>query len=47
VGLKEAVAEMKRLAIAGQEAGLLAALDEHDHDHDHEHGHDDEAGCCR
>ncbi|MDL4862422.1 pyridoxine 5'-phosphate synthase [Halomonas elongata] len=43
VGLKEAVAEMKRLAIAGQEAGLLAALDEHDHDHDHEHGHDDTA----
>ncbi|MFG6159604.1 pyridoxine 5'-phosphate synthase [Halomonas sp. 1390] len=45
VGLKEAVSEMKRLAIAGQEAGLLAALDEHDHDH--EHGPDDEAGCCR
>ncbi|APX93554.1 pyridoxine 5'-phosphate synthase [Halomonas sp. 1513] len=38
VGLKEAVAEMKRLVIAGQEAGLLAALDEHDHDHDHAHG---------
>ena len=40
VGLKEAVAEMKRLVIAGQEAGLLAALDEHDHDHalDHQHG---------
>ncbi|MBB3191069.1 pyridoxine 5'-phosphate synthase [Halomonas cerina] len=35
VGLKEAVAEMKRLAIAGQEAGLLAALDEHDHGHPH------------
>ncbi len=33
VGLKEAVAEMKRLVIAGQEAGLLASLDEHDHDH--------------
>lgn len=33
VGLKEAVAEMKRLAIAGQEAGLLAALEEHDHSH--------------
>ncbi|RTR05981.1 pyridoxine 5'-phosphate synthase [Halomonas nitroreducens] len=40
VGLKEAVAEMKRLAIAGQEAGLLAALDEHDH------AHDDEGDCC-
>jgi pyridoxine 5-phosphate synthase len=35
VGLKEAVAEMKRLVIAGQEAGLLAALEDHDHDHDH------------
>ncbi|PAU75744.1 pyridoxine 5'-phosphate synthase [Halomonas salipaludis] len=35
VGLKEAVAEMKRLVIAGQEAGLLAALEEHDHDHEH------------
>lgn len=33
VGLKEAVAEMKRLVIAGQEAGLLASLEEHDHDH--------------
>lgn len=32
VGLKEAVAEMKRLAIAGQEAGLVASLAEHDHD---------------
>ncbi len=39
VGLKEAVAEMKRLAIAGQEAGLLAALDEHDHEHGDE-------SCC-
>ncbi|EPC03923.1 pyridoxine 5'-phosphate synthase [Litchfieldella anticariensis FP35 = DSM 16096] len=38
VGLKEAVAEMKRLAIAGQEAGLVAALD------DHEHG--SSGGCC-
>lgn len=37
VGLKEAVAEMKRLAIAGQEAGFVAALEEHDHDHDHDH----------
>ncbi|MDR5891743.1 pyridoxine 5'-phosphate synthase [Halomonas mongoliensis] len=36
VGLKEAVAEMKRLAIAGQEAGFLASLEEHDHD-DHHH----------
>ncbi|WP_106477055.1 pyridoxine 5'-phosphate synthase [Phytohalomonas tamaricis] len=32
VGLKEAVAEMKRLIIAGQEAGLMLALDDHDHD---------------
>lgn len=39
VGLKEAVTEMKRLVIAGQEAGLLAALDEHDHDHAHDHSH--------
>lgn len=37
VGLKDAVAEMKRLIIAGQEAGLMAALDAHDHDHDHDH----------
>ncbi|GGX81088.1 pyridoxine 5'-phosphate synthase [Litchfieldella qijiaojingensis] len=41
VGLKEAVAEMKRLAIAGQEAGLVAALEEHDHDD--ESG----SGCCQ
>ena len=40
VGLKEAVAEMKRLIIAGQEAGFVASLEAHDHDHDHEHGHD-------
>ena len=33
VGLKEAVAEMKRLAIAGQEAGFVASLEEHDHEH--------------
>ncbi|MBE2168492.1 MULTISPECIES: pyridoxine 5'-phosphate synthase [unclassified Cobetia] len=50
VGLKEAVIEMKRLCIAGQEAGLMAALDAHDHDHDHEHGDDHEhvqgSGCC-
>lgn len=38
VGLKEAVAEMKRLAIAGQEAGFVASLDAHDHEHEHEHG---------
>lgn len=38
VGLKEAVVEMKRLAIAGQEAGFVASLEEHDHDHDHAHG---------
>jgi pyridoxine 5-phosphate synthase len=42
VGLKEAVAEMKRLTIAGQEAGFVAALDEHDHDHEH----DADGGCC-
>lgn len=50
VGLKEAVIEMKRLCIAGQEAGLMAALDAHDHDHDHTHGDDHEhvqgSGCC-
>ncbi|WP_447895892.1 pyridoxine 5'-phosphate synthase [Vreelandella sp. GE22] len=48
VGLKEAVAEMKRLIIAGQEAGLMAALDSHDHEHEHahDHGHDHEDGCC-
>ncbi|MCS2610108.1 pyridoxine 5'-phosphate synthase [Halomonas dongshanensis] len=50
VGLKEAVAEMKRLTIAGQEAGLMAALDAHDHDHDddhaHAHSHDDHGHCC-
>lgn len=43
VGLKEAVAEMKRLVIAGQEAGLLAALETHDREHEHDHdddGHD-------
>ncbi|MDX5432794.1 MAG: pyridoxine 5'-phosphate synthase [Halomonas sp.] len=40
VGLKEAVAEMKRLMIAGQEAGFIASLEEHDHSHDHdEHDH--------
>ncbi|WP_447556262.1 pyridoxine 5'-phosphate synthase [Vreelandella sp. EE22] len=42
VGLKEAVQEMKRLIIAGQEAGLMAALDSVDHDHDHDHAN----GCC-
>ncbi|WP_027966589.1 pyridoxine 5'-phosphate synthase [Halomonas halocynthiae] len=36
VGLAEAVAEMKRLVIAGQDAGLLAVLETHDHDHDHD-----------
>ena len=41
VGLKEAVVEMKRLIIAGQEAGLMAALDAHDHDHG------DHQSCCR
>lgn len=39
VGLKEAVAEMKRLIIAGQEAGFVASLDEHEHSHE-------EQGCC-
>ncbi|MDW5375736.1 pyridoxine 5'-phosphate synthase [Halomonas sp. HP20-15] len=38
VGLKEAVAEMKRLAIAGYEAGFVAALDDgHGHDHGEAH----------
>lgn len=35
VGLKEAVAEMKRLIVAGQEAGLVAAIEAHDDEHDH------------
>lgn len=41
VGLKDAVAEMKRLMIAGYEVGLVAAIDgmEHDHDHGHDHSH--------
>ncbi|WP_227368432.1 pyridoxine 5'-phosphate synthase [Halomonas sp. M20] len=34
-GLKEAVAEMKRLIIDGQEAGFVAALEDHDQDHIH------------
>ena len=49
VGLKEAVQEMKRLTIAGQEAGLMAALDAHDHEHEHEHEHTEDHvhhGCC-
>jgi len=43
------VQEMKRLVIAGQEAGLMAAIDAHEHDHDHStadgagHVHN---GCC-
>lgn len=40
VGLKEAVAEMKRLLVAGQEAGFVASLDDHDHDHS------DLSECC-
>nr|WP_298416179.1 pyridoxine 5'-phosphate synthase [uncultured Halomonas sp.] len=36
-GLKEAVAEMKRLIIDGQEAGFVAALEDHEHEHDHSH----------
>nr|WP_297458799.1 pyridoxine 5'-phosphate synthase [uncultured Halomonas sp.] len=44
VGLKEAVAEMKRLIIAGQEAGFVASLDEHGDGHDHDH--DGAGGCC-
>ncbi|KAA0011465.1 pyridoxine 5'-phosphate synthase [Billgrantia pellis] len=39
VGLKEAVAEMKRLMIAGQEAGFIASLEEHEH---HHHGDGDD-----
>lgn len=35
VGLKEAVAEMKRRVVAGYEAGFVAALDEHEHAHEH------------
>ncbi|OAZ96019.1 pyridoxine 5'-phosphate synthase [Halomonas sp. G11] len=45
VGLKDAVADMKRLIIAGQEAGLMAALDAHDHEHEEQHGHGHD-GCC-
>ncbi|MCL7928795.1 pyridoxine 5'-phosphate synthase [Halomonas llamarensis] len=44
VGLKEAVAEMKRLIVAGQEAGLMVALDAHDHDHDEDSEHHND--CC-
>ncbi|MCB8890092.1 pyridoxine 5'-phosphate synthase [Vreelandella malpeensis] len=44
VGLKEAVAEMKRLIVAGQEAGLMAALDSHELEHDHDHAH--QGHCC-
>lgn len=42
VGLKEAVADMKRLMIAGQDAGLVAQIEsfEHDHHHDPDHHHD-------
>lgn len=36
VGLKEAVGEMKRLMVAGQESGLIAQIESFDHDHDHE-----------
>ncbi|MCM2130928.1 pyridoxine 5'-phosphate synthase [Larsenimonas rhizosphaerae] len=43
VGLKEAVAEMKRLIISGQENGLMMALEEHDHEHGSGDDHD---GCC-
>ncbi|MDM7483013.1 MAG: pyridoxine 5'-phosphate synthase [Halomonas sp.] len=45
VGLKEAIQEMKRLIIAGQEAGLMAALDAHEHEHAHDE-HDGHHGCC-
>ncbi|MGQ7247035.1 pyridoxine 5'-phosphate synthase [Halomonas sp. V046] len=41
VGLKEAVAEMKRLMLAGYEAGLVAAIDDFAEEHDHEHDHAD------
>lgn len=37
---------MKRLAIAGQEAGVMAQLDAHEHGHDHDHDHDDNGECC-
>ncbi|WP_110600047.1 pyridoxine 5'-phosphate synthase [Salinicola lusitanus] len=37
VGLKEAVGEMKRLMVAGQESGLIAQIESFDHDHDHDH----------
>ncbi|OHV11830.1 pyridoxine 5'-phosphate synthase [Kushneria phosphatilytica] len=37
VGLKEAVVEMKRLIISGQEAGLVQAIEAHEHDHDADH----------
>ncbi|TVP43296.1 MAG: pyridoxine 5'-phosphate synthase [Halomonas sp.] len=49
VGLKEAVQEMKRLVIAGQEAGLMAAIDAHEYDHDHTHAEGADHvhnGCC-
>jgi pyridoxine 5-phosphate synthase len=39
VGLKEAVAEMKRLMVAGQESGLVAQIESFEHDHDHDHDH--------
>ncbi|WP_110650030.1 pyridoxine 5'-phosphate synthase [Salinicola peritrichatus] len=39
VGLKEAVAEMKRLMIAGQDAGLVAQIESFEGDHDHAHAH--------
>ncbi|WP_110709163.1 pyridoxine 5'-phosphate synthase [Salinicola sp. CR57] len=38
VGLKEAVGEMKRLMVAGQESGLIAQIESFDQDHDHDHG---------
>ncbi|WP_110661538.1 pyridoxine 5'-phosphate synthase [Salinicola socius] len=46
VGLKEAVAEMKRLMVAGQESGLVAQIEsfEHEHEHEHDHHHDRDAG---
>lgn len=33
---------MKRLMLAGYEAGLVAAIDdfEQEHEHEHDHGHD-------
>ncbi|WP_251976450.1 pyridoxine 5'-phosphate synthase [Salinicola avicenniae] len=44
VGLKDAVGEMKRLMIAGQESGLVAQIESFEHDHEHPDAHDAD-GC--